>query len=247
MVPATFVFGLLGLATALTVPPKSNAQVQIDKAVHDDSTPEYRSQGFRLVVNVTGPNGNDKFKPGIQGNFITGIHVGAGLALVGVEPAAGSIFYQNGTDDERHNAQATIVTDAGHPPASAGLSLSKNFASDKLDTLNLNYAPGTPGVQLSIYPHPFTTVEPAQFLACKVVLDYYQQDFVIIQHIGTQRGGTLDAEVPDDCTTITLVPQCADLPKLPIGAFSSHDYALDSPCYKDLKNIVPNRFSSQYE
>ncbi|KAF7550069.1 hypothetical protein G7Z17_g5980 [Cylindrodendrum hubeiense] len=225
MIVPTILLGLLGLTAASPVASK----------------PSYpateTSKGFKLVVNVTDPSKD--FKPSIQNTFITSIHTGAGLALVGVIEGDGRIFYQNGTKKEQADSKATIITDGGTPLTPSGLKLTNDTDSKTLSTAHLDFGLGTPGVQLSS-SKAWSLVLPETYLACNESLDYYQgQYFVTIKQarITKNKDGSTNRNIPKHCVPIRLFPECAELETLPEGSYSSHKYALDSRCYKDVSKI----------
>lgn len=228
MIASALTFGLIGLASA---GPLAFRQVK----------PNYpskaTSKGFNLVVNVTEPSAD--FSPSIQNSFVTTIHTGAGLALVGVNAQRGPVFYQNGTAEEQHYGQATVVTDAGTPETPAGLKLNK-AKDDGAATAGLDFGYGTPGIQLSAFPEPYSYLVPETFIACNESLEYYQgQHFIIIKHadVSVSENGTISHDVPENCAAVRLLPQCANLADLSKDAYASHDYALDSQCYDNVAEL----------
>ncbi|KAI5461445.1 hypothetical protein BGZ63DRAFT_357256 [Mariannaea sp. PMI_226] len=222
MFASTILLGLFSLAAANPVPA---ADVQ-PRAVASDT-----SKGFRLVVNVTDPSRD--FDSAIQNYFVSSIHTGAGLALVGVNKNedTGRIFYQNGTKEEYLNSKATTITDGGTPLFPAGLRLVKSKKSTEISVATLDNGPGTPGVQISALK-PNTYLLPETFFACNESLAYYGgRKFIIIKQTNFIK------DVPKDCAPIRLIPECAELEDVPKGSLSSHEFALDSKCYKDVESI----------
>lgn len=196
------------------------------------------SKGFNLIVNVT--DSSLDFEPSINNFFITTIHTGAGLNLVGVNNETGPVFYQNGTLDEWIDGKATILFDGGTPSTPAGLKLNEDKDQADVSTASLNFGPGTPGVQLPPDAYKYTFVLPETYLACKQNLDYYQgKEFIIIKNSKNVKadGDYKKEDVPENCVPIRLVPECAKLEDLAPGAFASHDFALPSQCYKDVSKI----------
>ncbi|KAH7152152.1 hypothetical protein B0J13DRAFT_522469 [Dactylonectria estremocensis] len=201
------------------------------------------SKGFKLVVNVTDPSRD--FKPSIQNNFVTSIHLGPGLALVGVLEDRGRIFYQNGTEDEHRDNRATIITDGGTPLIPSGLQLKPDADSKTLSTARLDFNYGTRGVQLSC-DEDYSFVLPETFIACNESLLYYPgQYYVTIKHASSTRNkdGTTNHNIPKHCAPVRLIPECTELNETPVGSFANHEYALDSRCYKDVSEIEWSRFS----
>lgn len=233
MIASTCLVSLLGLATAAPL---------VSRQTTSNYPPTSSSKGFNLIVNVTDPSAD--FSPSIQNNFVTSIHVGAGLALVGVSAERGRLFYQNGTTAEWDNGQATTITDGGTPATPAGLKLRKDEGSPDVSTANLDFGYGTPGVQLSS-GEGYSVLLPETYAACNESLSYYQgKYFVIIKRIETTSCGEGDVkpDVPDGCVPVRLVPQCAELPDLPEGSYASHEFALDSECYDDVSAIAWSQY-----
>ncbi|KAF4980991.1 hypothetical protein FZEAL_3106 [Fusarium zealandicum] len=202
------------------------------------------SKGFRLAINVT--DHSKDFDPPIHNSFVTSIHTGAGLNLVGVSEKNGRIFYQNGTKEERQNGLATIITDGGTPLTPSGFALKKNKKNKNLFDTTLNFGPGTPGAQLNRLDDPYTYLLPETFVACNESLPYYQgKYFVVIKqaHLTIDKNNKIQRNIPKGCAPIRLVPECAELEDLPKGSYSSHKYALNSKCYEDVSKIKWKQYS----
>ncbi|KHO01429.1 uncharacterized protein MAM_00430 [Metarhizium album ARSEF 1941] len=198
------------------------------------------SKGFRLVVNVTDPSTD--FQPPIQNTYVSSIHVGAGLALVGQGPdaARGRIFYQNGTVTQQRYSQSNVLSDSGTPPFPSGLKLVKDPDSETLSTAHLDGGPGQAGIGITRFPEPYAFLYPETWVACNESLRYYQgQYFVIFKQANTTIGddASINPNVPDGCIAVRLVPECTQLNDLPAGAIASHEHALDSECYPDVKSL----------
>ena len=198
--------GLLGLASAASIPRRNAVS---------------SSKGFNLVLQLADPSTD--FTPPVQNSFVTSIHTGAGLALIGTSPEEGRIFYQNGTEQEYTDGKSTVITDGGTPPFPSGFKL--NDDESGYATGSLDAGLGTPGVRLS--EGEDAHLLPETFLACNEPLDYYGgKEFVIIKQTVTPD------DIPAECRTVKLVPQCTELNELPDDATSSHEYVLDSPCFE---------------
>lgn len=196
------------------------------------------SKGFNLVVNVTDPSAD--FTPPINNFFVTSIHVGAGQSLIGVDPDVGRIFYQNGTAEEIYYRQSTVITDGATPPLPFGITLEQDAGSDVLSTGRIDGGFGTPGIGLSRFPETYVFLRPETFLACKEVVEYYQQEFIIIKQadVTVDEDGTIDYNIPENCAPVQLLPECIELNELPDDALSSHEFAADSQCYEDVSALV---------
>ena len=229
MIATTFALSLLGLAAAS---PLASRQVQ------GDYPPKSSSQGFNLVVNVTDPSA--ELAQAVQNTFITSLHTGAGLALVGVNSDSGRIFYQNGTSGEEEERQATIITDGGTPLTPSGFQLTKD-SEETLSSASLNFGPGTPGVQLSSFTEGYVFLLPETYVACNESIAYYQgKYFITIKQAETtvsEKTGQFEYNIPENCAPVRLIPQCAQLEDLPEGSYASHDFALESECYDNVSEL----------
>ncbi|KAM4056329.1 hypothetical protein HRG_003246 [Hirsutella rhossiliensis] len=232
MIASVLTLGLLGLAAAAPATVKSQA------------TPHYpetsKSNGFHLVVNVT--DGSKDFSPSIQNTYVSSIHVGAGLALVGniASPSNARIFYQNGTADEHRYRKTTVITDSGTPSFPSGIKLVRDKGSDAVSTAHLDAGPGTSGIGLTGFPEPYVFLNPETWLACNESIPYYQNKyFIIFKQANTTVGkdGGINRNVPKDCAPVRLIPECTKLNDLPSGSYSSHDFAIEDRCYGDVKLI----------
>lgn len=189
------------------------------------------SKGFNLVISLADPS--DDFDPPVQDTYVTSIHTGAGLALIGNtdDKETGRIFYQNGTEAEYKDKQSTVITDGGTPPFPSGFTIDSEDGGDGLTYGHLDAGFGTPGVAL-LDDEGVSYLLPGYYLACYEPIEYYQgKEFIVIRHSDEED------DVPEQCRSVRLVPQCTKLNELPDDATSSHEYALDSPCYKDVASI----------
>jgi len=228
MISTAFTLSLLGLAAATPI---------ASRDVVPNYPPKEISKGFNLVVNVTDPSAD--FSPSIQNSFIASIHTGAGLALVGItsDIASSRTFYVNGTVEEVRYSRSNVLSDGGTPPTPQGLQLAPVEGSETLSTATMNFGPGTAGVGLSRFPEPYVFLTPETFVACNTSLPYYQgKYFVTIQRAATtvDEDGEINRNIPEGCAPVRLIPQCAKLPELPSDAYSSHEFAADSSCYKNV-------------
>ncbi|KAF5133172.1 hypothetical protein E5D57_003795 [Metarhizium anisopliae] len=198
------------------------------------------SKGFHLVVNVTDPSKD--FESPVHNTYVSSIHVGAGLALVGQSTGTGygRIFYQNGTVDEQRYSQSNILSDSGTPPFPSGLKLVKDPNSQTVSTAHLDGGPGQSGIGITRFPEPYAFLDPETWVACNESQPYYGgKYFVILKQAETTIGddGSINRNIPDGCAPVRLVPECTNLNDLPAGSTSSHEYALDSECYPDVKSL----------
>ncbi|KAK7430316.1 hypothetical protein QQZ08_003064 [Neonectria magnoliae] len=235
MIASTILLGLLGLTTASPVPAA---------AAKPKYPVEETAKGFKLSVNVTDPSRD--FHPSIQNSFVTSIHTGAGLALVGVIEKGGRVFYQNGTAKEHREGRATVITDGGTPLTPSGLKLTKDSKSKTLSSAHLDFGLGTPGVQLSS-TKAYSFLLPETYVACNESLAYYRGEYFITikqAKITKHSDGSVNRNIPKHCVPVRLVPECAELETLPKGSYSSHKYALDSQCYNDVSKIKWSKYGA---
>ncbi|KAH7165898.1 hypothetical protein EDB81DRAFT_754608 [Dactylonectria macrodidyma] len=234
MITLTIFLHLLGLLGLLGL----TAASPVTRGAEPKYPKTRTSKGFMLVVNVTDPSRD--FKPSIQNNYVTSIHLGPGLALVGVWEERGRIFYQNGTEEEQRDNRTTIITDSGTPLIPSGLKLKPDADSKTLSTARLDFDYGTRGVQLSPDDEPYSFVIPETFIACNESLLYYPEEYyVTIKHASSTRNadGSTNHNIPKHCAPVRLIPECIKLNKLPKGSYANHEYAIDSRCYKDVSKI----------
>ncbi|KAH8651019.1 hypothetical protein BX600DRAFT_441466 [Xylariales sp. PMI_506] len=229
--------GLAGLASA--APLISSRQVP-------NYPPTSLSTGFRLIANVTDPSTD--LSPSVDNWVFTAIHVGAGLndaTLQADGSGVGNTFYQNGTAEQIAYNQGTIVTDGGTPLAPYSVSVASADETDEAGyhDVTVNVGLGTNGVQTAQFPNVYPIVKaPAQgqYVACNQLEPYYQEDFVTVRYsyaVWNPDTALYDQVVPEGCTAITLVPECAALEDLPAGSLSSHEYATTVNCYEDVSSI----------
>ncbi|KAK7926690.1 hypothetical protein PG985_003688 [Apiospora marii] len=195
--------------------------------------PTQQSKGFNLVANVTDPSKD--FTPPVNGWFLTGLHVGAGLSDAALSSESGRIFYQNGTAEETRYNQAHTLSDGGTPPFPYGIAVADAADEGGLHGISINAGTGGAGVQLAQFPEHYPilrTPSPGTYVACNQTEPYYQKNFITVRAVY----GNV-SRVPDDCVAITLVPQCAELPALPAGSLASHEFANEVNCYEDVASI----------
>jgi hypothetical protein len=229
--------GLLGLASAV---PLTSRQVV------PHYPPTSLSTGFRLIANVTDPSKD--FNPPVNNWVFNGIHVGAGLndaVLLADGADSGRILYQNGTAAGLRFNEGSVLSDGGTPPFPFGISVQAADAtdSDGYHEVSLNAGSGTSGVLLARFPEVYPILHataPGTFVACNQTAPYYNQNFITVRwayDVFNSTTALYDHQIPDGCTAITLVPECATLKDLPEGSLSSHEYAANSTCYEDVSAI----------
>lgn len=216
--------------SALTIPKRADA-------------PTSTSTGFRLLVKVIKPFPD--LSPPIDNQYISTAHTGAGLstAVVSEGTSTARIWYQNGTAPAPNpELDSGILTDGGTPPAPYGIGLQ---GPDEFDgavypdehRVDVDVGPGTPtmGVELNDEKLPVLRVHDVggvggKWMVCRRKIWYYYQDreFSVLRYV---YGG--EEAAMDECAPVELVPVCAELPELPEGSYSSHEFAVEVPCVVD--------------
>lgn len=227
--------------TASTLATLALAGAAAASPITDSVTPNYppkqTSVGFKLVVNVTDPSRD--LSPSIQNTFLTSIHVGAGLNLVGQssDQSVSRTFYVNGTTEEVFYNQAHVISDAGY--IIEGLALQGSQNGNSAGTYaTLNGGSGQKSLGLTRFPNPYVYLTPSTYYACKEAVQYYGgKEFVVIKNAPVAWDSTVDATVPEGCAPVNLIPQCAELAPLPEGSSIKHDFAATSECYKDVSAL----------
>lgn len=205
--------------------------------------PTSTSTGFRLLVQVIKPFPD--ISPPIDKKYLTTAHTGAGLSAADVSGNAtnGRIWYQNGTAPASAQELSGILTDGGYLPAPYGIGLQGPDEFDgtvypKEHRVSVNVGPGTPtmGVELNDEKLPVLRVRDVaglggKWIVCRRKIWYYYPEdweFSVLRYVYAGE------ETPtDECAPVDLVPVCAELPELPEGSYSSHEFAVEVPCVVD--------------
>ncbi|KAK8867481.1 hypothetical protein PGQ11_006059 [Apiospora arundinis] len=222
--------GALGLAAAV---PLEGRQV----VPHYPETKQ--SKGFTLVANVTDPSKD--LNPPINHWRLASLHVGAGLGDAVLESDFAWTFYMNGTAEEVRYNKAHTLADGGTPPFPWGIAVDEAGSAyppmGALHGISINAGSGEAGVQLAQFPEHYPTLRvphPGTYVACNQTVPYYRLNFITVRAVFDTAETT---PVPENCVAITLVPQCAELPDLPEGSRSSHEFANTVNCYEDVASI----------
>ncbi|CEJ92831.1 hypothetical protein VHEMI08460 [[Torrubiella] hemipterigena] len=180
------------------------------------------TKAFNLMVRVDGAD----FTPAVNGNWVTGVHIGA--ALDAVVPTAdfnlARTFYVNGTDEEIDGKQGRLISDASDQ-FFQGWEMAKDG-----NTLvsNVILAPGNRNPGVTITEDGLAYLQPEDYMACNVPSPHGGTMVAI-----SQRDTTNNANLPPQCIKIRLIPQCAELHELGPDATYNHNYARTSRCYED--------------
>ncbi|KAI0022489.1 hypothetical protein F4780DRAFT_733121 [Xylariomycetidae sp. FL0641] len=214
-------------------------------------TPNYpptsQSQGFQLIANVTDPSTD--LSPSVNGFVLSGIHVGAGLSEAVVSADSGLVFYHNGTAQAIKSGSGSILMDGGTPPFPWGISIAAPSTPSNLSGpehyVGVNAGSGTSGVTFASFPDPYAYLTaPGQqgtFAACARPVEYYGgQVWTVVrwvEDVWDEEAKLYLPLVPQGCTRVNFLPQCAPLPGLPADAIASHEFALSQRCYEDVSAI----------
>ncbi|XXH03247.1 hypothetical protein Hte_009645 [Hypoxylon texense] len=227
-------FALLVLSAPLS---SANPILTRQEAPYPPST---FSKGFKLIANVT-DRAHD-LSPPIHGWALQGAHIGAGLnSAVLNDTTPGMVFYQNGTLTDVYRQRSDMLTDAGTPLTPYGIVMRYPSDADKVVALGIDAGSGTAGITLTDPPYPMTELSAyaSQFVACKENIPYYPPDreFVLVKAFRDQY------QVPSNCVVVEFLPQCATLPDLPEGSYSTHEFANTARCFEDPANIDWPKYS----
>lgn len=205
-----------------------------------------QSKGFHPVVNVT--DLSQDFKPSTHNTYISSIHVGPPLNLLGNTNGIKNAraFYTKGTYNGHPAPQdLTTVSDGGTPATPYGISLKPND-EENVSLAHLDAGPGDATVALSLFAEPYSYLSPETFVACKEPLAYYGgKEFVIFKQARTtitEDGGN-DYNIPKGCVPVRFLPEATKLNTLPPGSIASHDLALESRVYKNVKSIKWSKYA----
>ncbi|KAK8105083.1 hypothetical protein PG999_008442 [Apiospora kogelbergensis] len=229
--------GALGLAAAV---PLESRQV----VPHYPETKQ--SKGFSLVANVTDPSKD--LNPPINHWRLASLHVGAGLGDAVLESDFAWTFYLNGTAEDVRYGRAHTLADGGTPPFPWGIAVDEAGTSypdmGALHGISINAGSGEAGIEPARFPEHYPTLltpHAGTYVACNQTEPYYRQNFITVRAVfdtvDPATGLDVRPPLPDQCVAITLVPQCADLPDLPEGSQSSHQFANTINCYEDVASI----------
>ncbi|KAJ9138654.1 hypothetical protein NKR23_g8432 [Pleurostoma richardsiae] len=213
--------------------------------------PTSSSQGFKLVANVTDPSKD--LIPSIKSWTVQAYHTGAGtnvaVLAAATDASPGSIFYENGTAEAVRYGDTTVLTDEGTPPAPYGIYVD---GPEEYDPANPDLHGAVINVGqwsragISQFPNPYPVLFNGEgtgtFVACSSFVPYYQRDLITLDYAYatfTAPDGSYEynANIPEGCAPVTLVPECAQLNELPEGSFSSHEFAATERCYDDVASI----------
>jgi hypothetical protein len=201
--------------------------------------PLSQSSGFTLVANITDTSKN-LFNPPVNSWSLVGTHVGAGLNAAILSANGGSIFFVNGTAQEVSSASTSValppiasVDGNGNPYYTPwGLQFSPTAANENEVAMGLNFGLGTKGA--GITPGLRSSYAP--------LFGPYGGSFVVCNESAPTYGRPQypvrleQADIPDNCVTINLLAQCAELPELS-GVEELNITVEAVKCYEDVASI----------
>lgn len=184
--------------------------------------------GFTLVANETG-------------RVVSTAHTGAGSSLAVLsDPSSipGRVFYLNGTAEDWRYSRTHVLTDGGTPPFPFGLGIVDPSGDVPLNisSVVVNAGSGTPA-KLANFPEPVPALVNVLGWGSWVACDRYVRPAnAVLTVLGYvyAKNGEVHPEIPEGCAKVTLLPQCAQLPELPEGSISSHEFALEVKCYENV-------------
>lgn len=210
--------------------------------------PTSSSQAFKLVANVTDPALD--FNPSIKNWLVQGYHTGAGtntavLAAFDATTNPGRIFYENGTTQDQAYHSTTLLTDASSLPAPFSWQVQSPTEFDPVypaqHHVSISIGVPTPAY-IASFPVAYPTLQnglgQGTFVACKNELAGLGTVVTVNYAYATFEGPNgeyeYNANIPEGCIPISLIPQCAALDG---SSEASHEFALIERCYEDVAAI----------
>lgn len=231
----------LGLATLAISAPTTRRQ-------SPHNPPTSSSQAFKLVANVTDPALD--FSPSIKNWLVQGYHTGAGtnaavLAPFDAATNPGRIFYENGTAQDQAYHSTTLLTDAGSLPGPFSWEVQSPTEFDAVypaqHHVTISIGEPTPAYIASfpvVYPTVQNGLGQGTFVACKDTLPtlgtVVTVNYAYATFEGSDGGYEYNANIPEGCVPIALIPQCSVLDP---SSEASHEFALVERCYEDVAAI----------
>lgn len=230
------------LTTAITL-----ATLATTTPLHLRATPTSSARAFTLVANQT-YNANTPLTPSLHGRIVNTIHVGAGasLAVLGITidpPATGRIFYLNGTSSEWDTGRTHVLSDGGTPPFPWGLGVAdfpgSGASGPGENAVTVSAGSGTE-MKIARSPAPVPELVNVkgrgEWVGCDRYVASLNGNMTVLAYVYA-REGEQEPTVPEGCTVVKLLAQCAELGELPEGSTSSHEFALTVKCYEDVWNV----------
>lgn len=194
--------------------------------------PTSSARGFFLVANQSYTS---EATASLHGRVITTVRLddSSQLAILDVpsnSPAPGRTFYLNGTTEEWDFGKTHILTDGGAPPVPWGLDVSTNSLGNGEHQVTTRAGGGSELV-LARSPAPVPELEIPQTAGVWLGCDRYMRQLqAVVTTVGFVKSLETD-KIPDRCTVIDLLPQCADLGEVPEHP---KENALTVKCYENV-------------
>jgi hypothetical protein len=210
---------------------------------------------FRLVANVT--NLSKDLDPPVHNMYLYPDRATPPTNRASLAAGADRwIFWLNGTGSElRAGPGAKLLTDSGMQYAyGLNMGFDQDFAEKHTRELYINIEDQAgrgwnvglgPNAMPHIYP-PEPPFHNGTFMACEVEgLRTDGGKAVVVNYVYTDVREVREWSkfVPDKCTPISIMAECAEMPKLLEVAEYNHDNALSVPCYKNVSEIDWPKFS----
>lgn len=200
-----------------------------------ERAPEFSSaRAFRLVANQTSSS-----EPLVHGLVMSTVQLNQATALVVLTtpnaPTDGSLFYLNGTAEQWDVKQLHVLTDRDSPLAPWGLNVSDVEANPAAERpLSMIRGSGQ-NMVLARSPAPIPRLDNPKgagvWVACRRYVSPVVDYMPVVGYVYGRKA------IPEECSVIELLPECAELNELPEGSESSHDNALVVKCYPDVTAI----------
>lgn len=184
------------------------------------------SKGFSLVIDVE--DRSKDFNPPVQGKFIGGFRIGAGIDALVADTKPGGPMYLNGTAEETENFRGVVVGDNDFIQMSMILGTSPGST---LGDVPVSIGPGTKALGVKWDgddedPELAEAASNGAFWAACNKIDPRYPEMVFLER-------SISETLPSNCIAIRLITQCADLPDLKPSTPWNRNFAVEVPCYKN--------------
>ncbi|KAI0376626.1 hypothetical protein F5Y04DRAFT_265963 [Hypomontagnella monticulosa] len=196
--------------------------------VPQTSTQLSRAKAYQLQVELR--DSSKDLDPPVAGQFLGGIHVGAGLNIAVVEapptPMSNPPYYTNGTAAD---GWVAVLNDLGtnypwglnvQDPESFDYTYAGEHDAD------INVGGGSNG--LTVVRDGDSAIlgglAPGNYAVCNRFIGYTRSNMTVVRYV-------YDGEdLPTDCVAVNFVPLCAQLQDLPEGSEWTHDFVQEVDC-----------------
>ncbi|KAI2629171.1 hypothetical protein GGS26DRAFT_559724 [Hypomontagnella submonticulosa] len=194
-----------------------------------------RAKAYQLQVQLRDPTKD--LNPPISGQFLGGVHVGAGMniATVGTppNPMAEPPYYTNNNPAE---GEISVLNDLGtvypwglivQDPESFDYTYPGEHDAD------INVGGGSNGLTVVREGDSVTLggLAPGNYAVCNRFIGYTRSNMTVVRYV--YEGETL----PTDCVAVNFLPLCAELQDLPDGSEWTHDYVQEVDCVVPPTNL----------